>query len=38
MIEFILWIVMFIWSQWTVKQLETNDTFLDEWSDKNAKD
>ena len=38
MIEFILWVVMFIWSQWTVKRLEDNDLFLEEWSDSNAKD
>ena len=37
MYEFFMWAIMFIWSRRTVKQLETDDSFLEEWSDKNAK-
>lgn len=35
--EFFMWAIMFIWSRRTVKKLEDNDLFLEEWSDKNAK-
>lgn len=34
MIEFILWVVMFIWSRRTVKKLDYNDLFLEEWEGK----